>query len=61
MVNVVCCPAAVEVRLNVPPLLGLTLQVTGILAENGCVAPAGMLPALEGEIVTGGRRFHNHR
>ena len=57
IVNVVCCPPVVVVRLTVPPLLGLTVQFTGILAENASVAPATRLPALEGVMLTGGTRL----
>jgi hypothetical protein len=54
IVNIVCCPALVELRLNVPPLLGLRLQFTGMFAENVCVAPDVMAPLLEGVMLTGG-------
>ena len=57
IVNVVCCPAVVDVALNVPPVLGVMVQLTGILAEYGCVAPTAKEIPLGGVIVTGGSKL----
>jgi hypothetical protein len=57
IVNVVCCPAPVEAALNVPPLFGVMVQFTGILAENGCVAPTASEIPLGGVRVTSGSKL----
>ena len=56
-VNVAVCPAVVDVGLIVPPLAGVMVQLTGMLAENCAVAPLAKAVGLEGVIVTGGNRF----